>query len=386
MKSCPVEVLRCRLLQEYFLSQQNKSSKDEDLLNGQLLLPGFEYPPAVKHFHQVASALEDIESLISSVPEEWQQHLRLFEFGQVALFRFMKDLEPKAGPMFLNILNSTPALGFAIAFEHHFFFDSMHCGSPDFLPMQQQNMLRFMDSEGLRRAGVNGLRKMFTSEISLSSLSLLENIAMGETWEIARHRKKFPLFLLLLLRQSQALHFLDTSFFQEIDALNQPSPELNQLLKKADRAAKILGFFFFPGERIESLQGLNSSCHALIKTANQVEVLQGSPALLPSEPFPGNQFIQPLTTPREIIEEAWLMKNCLRDFLPDISKGDFFAYRLISPERATILLSKHPGNSWSLEVANSRFNNLLTEASQKIIRDWLTQETLNNWAHRESRS
>jgi hypothetical protein len=79
--------------------------------------------------------------------------------------------------------------------------------------------------------------------------------------------------------------------------------------------------------------------------------------------------IEPLRTVASVREEAATMHNCLASYLPHILAGNQFAYRLLRPQRCTVLLSKI-GDRWLLAEMRAFENSIPDEAAQKLVLDW----------------
>jgi len=60
-------------------------------------------------------------------------------------------------------------------------------------------------------------------------------------------------------------------------------------------------------------------------------------------PFCGTEHIVPLTTPEEVCREGQLQKNCVAAYLPHISNGDEYIYRVDQPVRGTLAIVYRAG-------------------------------------------
>ena len=65
-------------------------------------------------------------------------------------------------------------------------------------------------------------------------------------------------------------------------------------------------------------------------------------------PFPGTPELVPLTTPRQLIEEGRLMRNCVAGYAPRVEKRRAYVYRVMRPERATLALTRAPSGAWKV--------------------------------------
>lgn len=91
---------------------------------------------------------------------------------------------------------------------------------------------------------------------------------------------------------------------------------------------------------------------------------------LPAPPLPGTDTIVPLPTARMIVEEGRELHTCLFEFIPEIARGrGYYAYRILAPERATLLLSKK--RCWRIHDLRGPNNREVARETRQAIEDWL---------------
>lgn len=95
---------------------------------------------------------------------------------------------------------------------------------------------------------------------------------------------------------------------------------------------------------------------------------------LPTPPFAmcahGDFLIEPLSTVPETRHEATEMHHCLVSYLPHILSGKNYAYRILRPQRCTVLLEKL-SDRWLLAEIRAADNAIPNQKTQQLIFDWL---------------
>jgi hypothetical protein len=93
-------------------------------------------------------------------------------------------------------------------------------------------------------------------------------------------------------------------------------------------------------------------------------------ALFPNPPFQGNEWITPISTPRDLREEGRRQHHCVGIMADEVFAGELFVYRILAPERATLSLEKH-GNSWAINQLYAACNRPVSATTLAQVRDWL---------------
>lgn len=126
--------------------------------------------------------------------------------------------------------------------------------------------------------------------------------------------------------------------------------------------------------------GMIRSWTALLRLVGRTELVRyGFAGPFPKEPVPsvgeavpdGLQIVA-LDSARLLQEEGLLMENCVFGFIEGILLGDFFAYRMTSPERATVLLVRDGKERWDIEQAMVTANERAVSAKTlTLLEMWL---------------
>jgi hypothetical protein len=83
-------------------------------------------------------------------------------------------------------------------------------------------------------------------------------------------------------------------------------------------------------------------------------------------PFCGTEHIVPLTTPEEVCREGQLQKNCVAAYLPHISNGDEYIYRVEQPVRGTLSIVYNAGK-WKSDQFYKACNQPVADAVYRDV-------------------
>lgn len=78
----------------------------------------------------------------------------------------------------------------------------------------------------------------------------------------------------------------------------------------------------------------------------------------------------PISTPRELYAEGICMRNCLPGYAAQIACGTHYAYRVLKPERASLLLT-NTGNDWMPSQLKTRANGTPKATTVKMVQAWI---------------
>ncbi len=91
---------------------------------------------------------------------------------------------------------------------------------------------------------------------------------------------------------------------------------------------------------------------------------------LPEAPFPGRERIEPITSLRMLIAEGWALRNRVVRHYEAICDGEAALYRLLAPERATVLVICILGH-WILHDVSGRRGAQVEATTFEAVRRWL---------------
>ena len=100
-------------------------------------------------------------------------------------------------------------------------------------------------------------------------------------------------------------------------------------------------------------------------------------------PHPGTDLITPITTPDELSSEGRYMAHCAASYRDCVHDGEYYFYRMESPERLTIGVIVTDGKITALDQVKARFNKNPDRDIKAIVDDWFitTQKANNSLQH-----
>ena len=87
----------------------------------------------------------------------------------------------------------------------------------------------------------------------------------------------------------------------------------------------------------------------------------------PIEPIDGIEYI---ADRQQLVDEGKVMRHCIGSYHHRIMDGDYCAYRIMTPQRATLGLTRRHGQ-WVLEQIRGERNATVSEAVQALVDVWL---------------
>jgi hypothetical protein len=90
-------------------------------------------------------------------------------------------------------------------------------------------------------------------------------------------------------------------------------------------------------------------------------------------PIRGAEHIIPITTFKELALEGQSQGNCVEGYHDRILSGEYFAYKVLKPERATLMLSKDNAGCFEIYQLKSMKNGKPSGATKAVVADWLSQ-------------
>ncbi len=121
-----------------------------------------------------------------------------------------------------------------------------------------------------------------------------------------------------------------------------------------------------------SIEHLNSIHQELIWETNR-QVMKKSTSIeltFPPPPIQGNQNIIPITSPQELGHEGCEQNHCVGIYAPMIARGFGYVYRILAPERATLLIAPR-GERYVIQEISGKSNQKVKSSTKKEIKKWL---------------
>jgi len=92
--------------------------------------------------------------------------------------------------------------------------------------------------------------------------------------------------------------------------------------------------------------------------------------LYPPMPFQETEHIKAISNSNNLSEEGYEMKHCVAAYDIDIREGNYFVYKILEPERATLGLRK-TGNSWEIDQLYKKFNQEVSLKTKLFVDRWM---------------
>jgi len=73
-------------------------------------------------------------------------------------------------------------------------------------------------------------------------------------------------------------------------------------------------------------------------------------------PINGSDSILPITNFKDLVIEGQQQRNCVKSYHDEILSGNYYVYKVVSPERATLGLEKKRQKKWSIDQLVSKCN------------------------------
>jgi hypothetical protein len=96
--------------------------------------------------------------------------------------------------------------------------------------------------------------------------------------------------------------------------------------------------------------------------------------VFPEPPFPGDDWLAPITTLLELIEEGIGQRNCIASVAPGVIEGRMYAYKVLRPWRRSTLLLRREGKRcgpWTIVDCRAACNAVVDAALLQRINAWL---------------
>lgn len=97
----------------------------------------------------------------------------------------------------------------------------------------------------------------------------------------------------------------------------------------------------------------------------------------PEPPMAGNDNIIPLTNYGELLEESQTQQHCVASYHSKVIEGNYYVYRILAPERATLGVTIHKSSGDKPVVYMDQLkgwqNKVVSEEVVQIVKAWMQQ-------------
>lgn len=81
--------------------------------------------------------------------------------------------------------------------------------------------------------------------------------------------------------------------------------------------------------------------------------------------------IIPITNNRDLHMEGKIQHHCIFAYHDRIARGEYFAYQILAPERATLGLHKTVAGGYSIDQIYLKYNGIVSDATRELVMAWL---------------
>ncbi|NLN92287.1 MAG: hypothetical protein GX130_03125 [Candidatus Hydrogenedens sp.] len=118
----------------------------------------------------------------------------------------------------------------------------------------------------------------------------------------------------------------------------------------------------------EEVQGYHD---VLMRELHHYQMDESSP--FPPPPLPGTDTIVPVCSAEELAEEGRIQNHCVATYLPRIvAQKNFYVYKVLAPERATLAIEKRRG-LWKLKEVKLANNRSVSLETQRAVQSWISR-------------
>lgn len=121
----------------------------------------------------------------------------------------------------------------------------------------------------------------------------------------------------------------------------------------------------------ESIPQLTSLHDRLVSEIND-KALQDMPLVEYGEaPIKETSIIVPITNNHDLHLEGRIQQHCISSYHNKITSGNYYAYQILKPERATLGLNKTIEGGYIIDQVYLKCNGIVSDATRELIMGWL---------------
>jgi hypothetical protein len=272
----------------------------------------------------------------------------------------------------LDLLLTNPALAYCLATCWVF------TGSPSKTAMRQIRRL-----VARRRKNVAGALGFPATDSAVAVLAKTDRRACAVPWLLSLRQRlgepeahKTLLHLPVLSAPVMTIvcsglrSFVAPSFLHQLAAASTEDSEVHVRLL-GDTLRMLRQMDDSTNARFWSLRQLHRTHNSLVERINCEQTDELLHYHFPGPPLPGTEQIVPLCEPRALLDEGRTMHHCAASYAPDVAAGGAYFYRVLAPERATLLLRRE-GSQWGVGEISGPCNQRVSAETLCRIGDWLS--------------
>ena len=331
-----------------------------------------EEPSAYEAFHKREARKRSlIEEFTQSIPAEVRSLVSNFSTRHWHLLCMLARCDGS-----LEILRDNPALGFAMA-SCWAFADVRSGRAMGWIRRRISKRWRDIAADlGFpnRESVVRILSKLPPEDCCVRRiLSLRDMIADPALMKVLAHAKVLDGLTIATLRHPTLRAASSPRLCAQI-ASGQPLPvergRVARLFFDYVRMRREFGEDAQTPQRFHSVESLIKAHDALAARRCARWLLSDMQYEFPEPPLPSTEGIVPIRNVSELYAEAQEQQNCVASYAKYVADGEYYVYRMLAPERATISLRRE-GRGWTLgEVAAFR-NASVSKSAYASVAAWL---------------
>lgn len=102
---------------------------------------------------------------------------------------------------------------------------------------------------------------------------------------------------------------------------------------------------------------------------SDAESFKGDFSNPPIPGIPGE--IEPITSPRELVDEGEIQNNCVASYAKKVAKGELYIYRVIGPDERATLSVVNKNKKWEIGELEGKRNSAASKDTEKRVQHWL---------------
>jgi len=111
---------------------------------------------------------------------------------------------------------------------------------------------------------------------------------------------------------------------------------------------------------------------ACARALGQATRINSTTTRFPSPPLPGTQNIVPLTSAKQMQEESNEQHHCVWSYADRVKGGNFYVYKILAPERATLSICRGPWG-WQIAELKADHNRSVSSITVGVVERWLEE-------------
>ena len=326
-------------------------------------------PAQLKYLVYLQRRIIRCENMMACIPSETLRLVRSFPDRHFALLQFLYEY-----PNAMEMMQTNPALASMLA-SFRFWCIKNNVVPPDNPhALAHRRRLDILKSLGFREAEpslVRLLGKILPWACCSTYISgLIDNAKRQGQTKVLRHLPRLNLGGMALASDRRLLERIGKPVLHEVVNDVQEDIHANTALKlRAWIDTETKYFQTLPRLCFQTLASLDKMIFRNMYLVSP-DALENIAYILPRAPLPEHPDIVALRESGEVFWEGCVQCNCLFSRLPELLSGKLFAYRVLSPERATLTVRKHKGQ-WKIDALEAARNNPVAGQTMDVVRTWL---------------